>query len=115
MPIDSLKTLDIIEVMENFIDKRRPPIPIRAKLDIGYRIEDQSVFVFEIRPKWDNPEIIKEHPIAKASFVKAKNHWKIFWMRADLKWHLYTPNPTVNALADFAKSVNEDKHFCFWG
>lgn len=35
MSIDSLKTLDIIEVMENFIEKRSPPIHIRPKLDIN--------------------------------------------------------------------------------
>jgi hypothetical protein len=50
MVVDSLKTLDIIEVMENFVEKRRPPVHIRAKLDIGYKIEDQSVYVLEIRP-----------------------------------------------------------------
>ena len=115
MPIDLLKTLDIIEVMENFVEKRRPAVHIRPKLDIGYKIEDQSIFVLEIRPKWDKPEIIREHPIAKATFIKAKNQWKVFWMRADLKWHSYTPKPYVRTLLEFTELVNEDKDHCFWG
>lgn len=115
MAIDVLQTLDVIEAMENFIARIRPPEHIRPKLDIGYKIEDQSIYVVEIRPKWNNPEIIKEYPVAKSTFVKAKNYWKVFWMRADLKWHSYPPQPTVKTIAAFIKLVEEDKHHCFWG
>jgi hypothetical protein len=115
MPIDSLQTLDIIEAMENFLVKKRPPVHIRPKLDIGYKIEDQSIYIFEVRPKWDNPEVIQEHNIAKTTFVKAKDYWKVYWMRQDLKWHSYTPKPTVKKLSEFIELVIEDKHHCFWG
>ena len=115
MAIDILQTLDVIEAMENFIARKRPPENIRPKLDIGYKIEEQSITVFEIRPQWDKPEVIREHPVARTTFVKAKNHWKVFWMRADLKWHSYTPTPTVKSIAEFTKLVEEDKHHCFWG
>ena len=115
MAIDILQTLDVIEAMENFMARKRPPEHIRPKLDIGYKIEEQSIIVVEIRPQWDNPELIREHPVAKTTFVKAKNHWKIFWLRADLKWYTYTPIPTVNSIQEFTKLVEEDKHHCFWG
>ena len=115
MVINILQTLDVIEAMENFITRKRPPEHIRPKLDIGYKIEEQSIIVFEIRPQWDKPEIIREHPVAKTTFVKTKNHWKVFWMRADLKWHSYTPTPTVKTIAGFTNLVEEDKHHCFWG
>ena len=115
MAIDTLKTLDIIEVMENFVDKRRPPEHIRPKLDISYRIEDQSVTIVEVRPRWDNPEVYRDSPIAKTTFIKAKNHWKVFWMRQDLKWHSYKPKPYVKNLSEFTELVDEDKHACFWG
>lgn len=115
MAVDNLQTLDIIEVMENFLDNRRPPEHIRPQLDIGYKIEGQSTYVFEIRPQWNKPEIIHEYPIAKATYVMTKKHWEIFWMRSDLKWHRYTPQPVVKTLKEFAKTVDEDTHHCFWG
>ena len=115
MAIDALQTLDIIEAMENFIARKRPPEHIRLKLDIGYKIEQQSVIIFEIRPQWNKPEVIREHPVAKTTFVKTKNHWKVFWVRADLKWHAYPPAPTVKTISAFTKLVEEDKHHCFWG
>lgn len=115
MAIDTLQTLEIIEVMENFLSRIRPPEHIRNQLDIGYKIEDQSIFVFEIRPQWNNPEVIREHPVAKTTFVKAKNNWKVFWMRADLKWHSYSPQPTVKRLQEFTKLVEKDELHCFFG
>ena len=69
MAIDILQTIDVIEAMENFIARRRPPEHIREKLDIGYNIQEQSITIIEIRPQWDNPKIIREHPVAKTTFV----------------------------------------------
>lgn len=115
MAIDTLQTLEVIEVMENFLSKKRPPEHIRKQLDIGYKIENQSIIVFEIRPQWNKPEVILEYPFAKTTYVKANNHWNVFWMRADLKWHSYSPKPTVKNLKEFTKLVEEDKHHCFFG
>jgi hypothetical protein len=70
MSLHTLQTLEIIEVMENFLSGKRPPEHIRNKLDIGYKIEDQSIIIFEIRPQWDKPEVIREHAFAKTTFVK---------------------------------------------
>ena len=115
MAIDVLQTLDVIEAMENFIARIRPPEHIRPKLDLAYKIENQSILVLEIRPQWDKPDVMRESPVAKTTFVKAKNHWKVFWMRSDLKWHSYSPKAIVRTVEEFTKLVAEDKHHCFWG
>ena len=115
MTLDISKSVDIIETMENYIDKVRPEPEIRAKLDIGYEIKDKSVILHEIRPVWNNPNKIQTLDYAKATFAKDKNVWKIFWQRADLKWHSYKPQPTVKHLSDFLRIVDEDEHFCFKG
>lgn len=98
-----------------FMVKRRPPAHIRDQLDLGYRIEDQSVVIFEIRPQWNKPENRIEQPVAKTTYVKSKKHWKVFWQRADLKWHGYDPMPVVDSIEDFLDLVNEDTHACFFG
>jgi len=98
-----------------FVEAHRPPEDIRNQLDIGFRIENQSVLLFEIRPRWDKPEEKMESTFAKATYSKAQRVWKVYWMRADLKWHRYTPTPEVRQLSGFLKLVDEDKHACFWG
>lgn len=115
MAIEILQTLDMIEAMENFVERRRPPENIRYQLDLNYKIEDQSVIVFEIRPGYQKEGEKMECNIAKATFVKSKNIWRIFWQRSDLKWHGYSPQLTVRTLKDFIKIIDEDKHHCFWG
>ena len=115
MPIDSLQMLDVIEVMENFLDFRRPPEHIRHQVDLAYRVEELSVFIFELRPRWDKPEDIREARIAKATWVKERQHWKIFWPRANKEWEPYKTVPFVGDLREFTRLVDEDKDSCFWG
>jgi len=115
MTLNTLKTVDVIEVMENFIDKIRPEEAIRSKVDISYKIDNQSIVIFEIRPFFRDPDRKIKSPVAKTTFVKAKNHWKVFWLRANLKWYPYDPEPTVKTLEQFVSLVEEDKYGCFWG
>ncbi|MCB9313361.1 MAG: DUF3024 domain-containing protein [Lewinellaceae bacterium] len=68
-----------------------------------------------MRPQWNNSAIIRRHAYAKASYIKNKDIWKVYWMRSDGKWHAYSPHPVVGQLSIFLKLVEEDKHHCFKG
>ncbi len=103
------------KAIAKFMEKRRPPGHIREKLDLGYRISGQSVEIFEIRPYWRDPKKIIKTPFAKATFVRARGVWRIYWQRADLKWHRYDPVPEVKRFEDFLSVVDEDKYACFFG
>ena len=101
--------------IQKFMETRRPPPHVRQQLDFGYRIHNQSVELFEIRPEWRNPENTMEIPFAKATYVKKQKHWKIYWQCQDLKWHAYDPMPEVEYFEDFLAIVAEDEHACFFG
>ena len=75
--------------LKKFLEKRRSPVHIRNEVDIGYRNDGQSITIFEIRPNWRDLKSIFELPVAKTIYVKSKKVWKVFWQRADLKWHSY--------------------------
>ena len=107
--------IEIIEVMEGFLINSRPPEEIRDQLDLSYKIENQSIIVFEIRPKWDNPKEKIECKIAKATYIQKDTAWAVFWFMSDMKWHSYKPYPKVKNLKEFIKVIQEDKHGCFWG
>jgi Protein of unknown function (DUF3024) len=98
-----------------FIERRRPPPDIRAKLDIAFRVQGQSVEIFEIRPHWQDNTKNLEQPVAKATYNRKKQIWKVFWPRADLKWHSYQPHPEVRTIEDFLAIVDEDEDCCFFG
>ena len=115
MAIDNIFHLEIIEIMENYVDRNRPPLEIRNKVDLSYRIQGHSVVVFLLRPICNNPSEMGEYEAAKATYVKSKGLWNVYWLRADLKWHLYKPTSTVKDLHGFIILLEEDKHHCFWG
>ena len=104
-----------IEEIENYLSYIRPSEEIRSQVDIAYRIEKQSIIIFEVRPAWNDPNEILEMNIAKATYVKKNNHWKVYWQRGDLKWHAYKIQPIVPNLLDFIRLIENDEHNCFWG
>ena len=103
------------QLVAEFIERRRPSPHIRSEVDLAFRMQGQSVEIFEVRRHWrDNSRRI-EHPIAKATYIKTKRSWKVFWRRADLKWHSYQPVPEVPSIEDFLQVVQRDEHNCFFG
>lgn len=110
MALDVLQAAETINALEIFLDKRRPPEHMRHELDLAYKIEGQSVIIYSIRS-----EEILDEPIAKTTWVHTQKVWKIFWIRADLKWHSHEPRPKVKTIRQFLKVVDEDSYGCFWG
>ena len=103
------------KLLAEFIERRRPHPRLRKDVDLAFRIKGQSVEIFEIRAHWTGKGKPIEHRIAKATYSKRTRGWKIFWLRADLKWHRYEPLPEVDAIEDFLLIVEEDDHACFFG
>lgn len=115
MPLNDTERKRIEKIVDAFVQRHRPAPQTRPQLDIGFRISGQSVEIFEIRSRWKEPEMQMKHPVAKAAFVRSKALRKIFWMRADLKWHGYEPLPEVDSIEKFLAAVEKDAHACFWG
>ena len=103
------------KLVAQFIEKRRPPPHVRAEVDLSFRIDRQSVEIFEVRPNWRDKTKLQEHSIAKATYNKSKQNWKVYWQRPDLNWHSYFPNPEVDSIEDFLALVQKDEHACFFG
>jgi transcriptional regulator with XRE-family HTH domain len=101
--------------VRRFVESRRPPEHIRPELDIGYRITGKSFEIFEIRPRWDHPEVTQELPVARATYVKCRKLWKLYWMRGNLKWYRYDLPPRSESLGAVLKEIFEDPYCCFWG
>lgn len=113
---------DIIDINEStikqFVEALRPvDEEIRKQVDIGYSYHSKVkvVELFEIRPKWDNPQDIQKLPFARIRYYKNQNFWKIFWFRADGSWDPYEPKPTATNLEEILATIKEDKHGCFFG
>jgi hypothetical protein len=115
MALSELESARAKKILDDFVERRRPPPHIRHELDLGYRVTGQSVELFEVRPAWDRPSEKIERPVAKATFIRSQNVWRVYWQRADLKWHPYEPAREVSGLPEFLFTVEGDPYGCFWG
>lgn len=115
MSLSEFEIKRIEKHLGSFINARRPAPHIRHEVDLSYRIDNQNVEIYEIRALWNDPEKKIESPIAKATFIKKDKIWKVYWMRQDLKWHSYKPEPVVKTIEEFVSLVDQDKNACFWG
>jgi len=98
-----------------FMAKRRPPANIRKELDFGFRINNQSIEFFEIRPNWLDKSVIEEFRFAKTTYVKTQKIWKLYWIRQDLKWHRYEPLLEAKTLEESLHEIVNDPFACFFG
>ena len=103
------------KLVGQYVENRRSPLHIRNELDLDFRINGQSVEIFEIRPAWREPGVKIESPVAKTTYINTQKIWKIYWQRADMKWHRYEPDPEVKKIEDFLAVVERDEYGCFYG
>ncbi len=115
MTISEFEIKRIEKRVGRFVESKRPTKAMRSDLDISFRVTGQSFEIFEIRPQWNDPTKKIEASIAKATFVKSRQTWKLYWMRADMKWHLYEPFPASDSLEKILEAIEKDSHHCFWG
>jgi len=104
--------------INNFVGtlcKLKAPESIRDQLRYEYTIENQDVIIYEIRPRWNKPDEQTRLPCAKLKFVRSQNVWKLFWHRADMKWHAYDPCKSARDLAELIAEIDTDPHGCFFG
>ena len=111
-----MKIIDFTEIqLKKYIEKIRPPKEIRDEIDVSYSFKNKIVEIYEIRPKWDDKNILQNFPIARAKFIKSKNIWRVYWMASNEKWIKYEPRPEVNNFSEFINILENDKNGCFWG
>jgi len=103
------------KIVEAYVERTRSPPHIRKDLDIAFRIYDQSIELFEVRQDWQNPEQTIEHPIIKATYMRRSGLWKVYWQRADMKWHRYEPEPEAETIEKVLDIVERDEYSCFYG
>lgn len=97
--------------VKQFVDSIRPPKHIRNEVDIVYTIIDQTIDIGEKRPLWNGKSgETYISPSARIKYIRSTNIWKLYWMRRDLKWHLYFTGGTLTELLEV---VRNDAH-CFF-
>ena len=95
--------------------RRRSPVHARHQVRTDYRVKGHDVLIYEARTVWDDPTRWMEHGIAKIRFNRRAGDWRLFWLRASLKWETYEPLAGSRDLAVVVEEIDSDPHCCFFG
>lgn len=113
MAFTDLEYQAVNKEVQQFVDSIRPPESVRHELDIVYSINDQTIDIGEQRPVWQGkPGETSALPSARIKYIRSLDRWKIYWMRKDMKWHLYSVELT---LAEALEVIRVDPDCCFFG
>lgn len=115
MAIPKSQLRECLSAAGALLQKRRPPAEVRDQVDFRVNINGSEVMIVEIRPTYQDPKHIISRPIAKAKWVETKETWRLFWMRADSKWHAYESVIELKSISDVIDEVDRDAQGCFFG
>jgi hypothetical protein len=115
MAIPEKELRECLRAAGAFIEKRRPKPEIRDRLDLRADIEGSALVISEVRPAYNNPKVIRHHPVAKAKWIGTLKAWRLYWMRADMKWHAYDAGRPLTGIAEILDEVGRDPYGCFFG
>jgi hypothetical protein len=53
--------------------------------------------------------------VAKLKFILPASKWRLYWQRADLKWHEYPGRSSSDRLGDLVQEIYADPLACLFG
>ena len=95
--------------------KKRSPQQLTDQLALAYRFQGQSVLLYERRRPRKSPGELTETPVAKLKFVRSRNEWRLYWMRANGRWDRYETKTECSDLRGLLAEVDRDVDGCFFG
>lgn len=114
MAFDELELKRIKQGVGSFSPKHSPA-HLKDKLRLEYAVKGHDVVIVERRPQWDNESEWTETPVAKLKFIRSANKWRLYWMRADMKWHEYQGLSSSHRLDDLVQEIDADPLAGFFG
>lgn len=97
------------------MEKRRPPVHIRPKLDYRVDIKGNEVVIMALRPYFQDKKQILELPFVKMKWVNTRKVWRLYWGRANGDWDSYEPFPEGKTMKEVLVEVERDVYGCFFG
>ena len=113
MAFDDIELARIQRAVGALCGRRNRP-ELKDEVSLEYRVEGHDVTVFERRRKWKGPGFT-EGGVAKLKYVRRAGEWRLFWRRADLKWHSYSPLASSTDLPTLVAEIDADPNACFFG
>jgi Protein of unknown function (DUF3024) len=96
--------------------RRCSPPEHADEVRVTYEVEGHSVSMWEERPPWRGEGEWTRLGVARFRYFRSRDEWQLYWMRHDLRWHLYSPEDEMPSdLPSLVALVEADKYGAFFG
>ena len=95
--------------------RSKSPEALQDRLRYEYLIQDNDVFITEIRPHWKDPEQQTETGLALLHYQAETQIWSLFWQRINQQWVPYESHFEDRVLDHLIKEIDEDAFGVFFG
>ena len=89
------------------------PAAVANQVTYTYEVDGNAVIIWENRAPWDGRGGWTHKGVARFRYIRSRDEWELYWMRADLKWHRYEPAEATPSLEELVQVVKEDQYCCF--
>ena len=114
MPFNDIEKQRIKKIIGGFCQEKIPDHQ-RCQIKLFYEIRGYEVRIIESRPHFLNSHLWTDTPIARLHYDPDTLAWRLYWMRANGKWHKYPDFELTNNLKSLIGVIAEDRYRVFWG
>jgi hypothetical protein len=107
-------TKKLVENRLAWFCREKTPLYYRSRIRLGFKIEEDSVTIFEQRPTFADPNRWMGLDVAQFRWNERAKTWSLFYRDRESNWRAYYLNPK----ADFEillREVDDDPVEVFWG
>ena len=87
MAISEFEIFKVEKAAKDFCQERNKNYP-PDQLSIEYRLEDQTLYFIEVRPRWNDPSVKTEMDLAKLRYIKKVRKSIVSIVRYQITWLL---------------------------
>jgi hypothetical protein len=95
--------------------RKRIPPDIRDKVTLTFEFRDNSVTLFENRPRWNEPSQWTHSAIAQFRFEPSTGNWTLYCVDRNSKWHIYQGLESTKRFDVLLNEVDHDPTGIFFG
>jgi len=114
MALPQFVTAKVESILESYCD-RKVPIEHRDKLRVCFKIEENSVTLYEERPAFMKPGTLVESNISNFQYDAKTSLWTLYCRDQYSHWHKYDVFDPSLDFDDLLQEVEEDPTGIFWG